>query len=75
LHRDHRVAEIVALAQRVRAAALIALPGYGADGDRHDVFAELMARQSLHFCWPVGPADEAPLARLPGDAIWALWVD
>jgi acyl-CoA synthetase (AMP-forming)/AMP-acid ligase II len=69
LHRDHRVAEIVALAQRVRAAALIALPGYGADGDRRDVFAELMARQSLHFCWPVGPADEAPLAGLPGDAI------
>src|SRR2546421_34655 len=44
-----RVAEIVALAERVRAAALIALPGYGADSDRLDVFAELAGQQALRF--------------------------
>ncbi|HEX3414305.1 MAG TPA: class I adenylate-forming enzyme family protein [Stellaceae bacterium] len=69
LHRDHRVAEIVALAERVRAAALIALPGYGADSDRLDVFAELAGQQALRFCWPVGPADGAPFAALAGPAI------
>jgi acyl-CoA synthetase len=69
LHRDHRVAEIVALAERVRAAALIALPGYGADSDRLDVFAELACQQALRFCWPVGPADGAPFTALAGPAI------
>ena len=38
LHRDHRLAEVVALVDRMRAAALIAQPGYGADADRHDIF-------------------------------------
>jgi acyl-CoA synthetase len=69
LHRDHRVAEIVALAERVRAAALIALPGYGADSDRLDVFAALAGQEALRFCWPVGPADGAPFAALAGPAI------
>jgi acyl-CoA synthetase len=69
LHRDHRVAEIVALAERVRAAALIALPGYGADSDRLDVFAELAGQEALRFCWPVGPADGATFAALAGPAI------
>ena len=39
LHRDHTVGEVVALVDRMRAAALIAQPGYGADADRHDLFA------------------------------------
>jgi acyl-CoA synthetase len=69
LHRDHRVAEIIALVERVRAEALIALPGYGADGDRLDVFAELAGHERLRFLWPVGPADEAPFAALAGPAI------
>jgi hypothetical protein len=55
-HRDHRVGEVDALVERVRAAALIALPGYGADGDRCDLFAELAGRDFLHSCWPVGAA-------------------
>ena len=32
LHRDHRVGEVAALVERVRAAALIALPGWTATG-------------------------------------------
>ena len=40
LHRDHTVGEVAALVDRMRAAALIAEPGYGADADRHDLFAQ-----------------------------------
>ena len=39
LHRDHTVAEVAELLERMRAAALIAEPGHGADADRHDIFA------------------------------------
>src|SRR5215469_9835768 len=41
LHRAHTVDEIAALVDRVRAAAVSAQLGYGADADRHDLFAEL----------------------------------
>ena len=41
LHRDHTVGEVKALLERMRASALIAQPGYGADADRHDLFAGL----------------------------------
>jgi acyl-CoA synthetase (AMP-forming)/AMP-acid ligase II len=68
-HRDHRVGEVAALVERVRAAALIALPGYGADGDRYDVFTEVAGRDFLRFCWPVGAPDKAPFAALAGPAI------
>jgi acyl-CoA synthetase (AMP-forming)/AMP-acid ligase II len=66
LHRDHRVAEIIALSKSVRAAALIAQPGYGADGDRFDVCAELAGGGSLRFCWRVGSAEGEPFVALPG---------
>ncbi|HVY58591.1 MAG TPA: class I adenylate-forming enzyme family protein [Xanthobacteraceae bacterium] len=39
LHRDHTVADIVALLQRTRAVALVAQSDYGADADRRDIFA------------------------------------
>jgi acyl-CoA synthetase (AMP-forming)/AMP-acid ligase II len=69
LHRDHTVGEIAALVDRMRAAALIAQPGYGADADRHDVFAELADRDFLHCAWRVGPAAAAPFGELPGPAL------
>jgi acyl-CoA synthetase (AMP-forming)/AMP-acid ligase II len=70
LHRDHRVGEIVALVDRMRAAALIAEPGYGIDADRHDVLAALTDRDFLRIAWSPGPADAAtpPFADLPGPA-------
>jgi len=68
LHRDHTVGEIVALVDRMRAAALIAQPGYGADADRHDVFAELADRDFLRCAWRVGPTDAPPFGELPGPA-------
>jgi acyl-CoA synthetase len=69
LHRDHKIAEVVALADRMQAAALIAQPDYGADADRHDIFAVLADRASLRCAWPVGPADGAPFAGLDSPAI------
>src|SRR5271168_271367 len=39
LHRGHTAAEVKALLERMRAAVLVAQPGYGADADRHDIFA------------------------------------
>lgn len=69
LHRGHGVGEVVALVDRMRAAALIAEPGYGADAGRHDIFAALAGRDFLRCAWRIGPADAAPFAGLPGPAI------
>ncbi|HZU91065.1 MAG TPA: class I adenylate-forming enzyme family protein, partial [Stellaceae bacterium] len=66
LHRDHTVAEIVALIDRMRAAALIAMPGWGADADRRDVFDALADRDFLRWIYRVGPAEAAPFADLSG---------
>jgi acyl-CoA synthetase len=69
LHRDHTVAEVVALTEHTRAAALIAQPGYGADADRHDVFTELAGRDFVCCAWGIGPAEAVPFDELPGPAI------
>ncbi len=68
LHRDHRVADIAALVDRMRAAGLVAQPHYGIDADRHDIFAALSDREFLRCAWPVDPAAAAPFARLPAPA-------
>jgi acyl-CoA synthetase len=69
LHRNHPVDEIVALVDQMRATALIAQLGYGADADRHDVFVKLADRDFLRCTWDVGPADAAPFGELPGPAL------
>jgi acyl-CoA synthetase len=66
MHRDHTVGEIVSLVDRVRAAALIAQPGYGADADRHDIFAALAGRDFLRCALRVDAPDATPLGELPG---------
>src|SRR5262252_3157935 len=71
LHRDHRVSEIVALADRIRAAAVIAHPGYGFDADENDFFARLADRDFVRAVYRLGPADAAtaPFGDLTGSAI------
>jgi acyl-CoA synthetase len=69
LHRGHTVGEVVALVERMHAAALIAEPGYGVDSGRHDIFAELADRDFLCCAWRIGSADAAPFAELAGPAI------
>ena len=41
LHRDHTVGEITSLLTRMRAAAIVAEDGYGADAAKKDLFAQL----------------------------------
>jgi len=70
LHRDHTVGEVVALVDRMRAAVLIAQPGYGADADRHDLFAQLADRDFLRWVYRLKPAHAAavPLRDVTGSA-------
>jgi acyl-CoA synthetase len=65
LHRDHKVGEVLALVDQMRAAAVIAQPGWGADADRRDLFAELSGREYLHCAWRLGFAEAAPFGDLP----------
>jgi acyl-CoA synthetase (AMP-forming)/AMP-acid ligase II len=71
LHRAHTVGEIVALVDRMRASAVIAEPGHGADADRHDLFAELEGRDFVHWFCRVEPAETAmtPFGELTGPAM------
>jgi acyl-CoA synthetase (AMP-forming)/AMP-acid ligase II len=55
LHRDHTAAEVKVLLERVRAAVLVARAGYGADADRHDIFA--MAADLPFLRWTYRLAD------------------
>src|SRR5205823_7641476 len=57
------------LVDRMRAAAVIADPSFGADSDRHDLFEELADRDFLRWTHRIGPADAAPFADLSGEPI------
>ena len=71
LHRDHRAAEVMALVDCMRAAAVIAQPGYGIDASRHDLFAQLADRDFVRAIYRVGPTEPAaePFADLAGSAV------
>jgi acyl-CoA synthetase (AMP-forming)/AMP-acid ligase II len=71
LHRNHTVAEIGELMERMRAVALVAETGYGADADRHDVFALAAKQATMRAVYRVEPLSEhdatrAPMAHLLG---------
>ena len=61
LHRDHTVAEVAELLTRMRAAALITQPGYGADADRHDLTAAIADHATLRRVIHLPKADAGPL--------------
>ena len=69
LHRDHTVDQVVALVDRMRAAAMIAQPGYGADADRSAISSPRWptAISCAAPCMSGRPAT-APFADLPGPA-------
>jgi acyl-CoA synthetase len=62
LHRNYTVGEIVELLSRIRAAALFAEPGYGADAVSADIFAGAATLPSLRriYCLGIGPPEAAP---------------
>ncbi len=55
LHRDHTVAEVTELLSRMRAAALIAETGYGADAGRADIFERAGELETLKAALAVPP--------------------
>jgi acyl-CoA synthetase (AMP-forming)/AMP-acid ligase II len=65
LHRDHTVGDIVALLGRMRAEALVAQPGYGADAARYDIFAEAAKVASLRHAYVVPAEPGVPFDDLP----------
>jgi acyl-CoA synthetase len=50
-HRGHTVADVAGFARRVRAAALIHQPGFGADSDRADIAAAIRDLPSLRHIY------------------------
>jgi acyl-CoA synthetase len=54
LHRNYTVGEIVELLSRIRAAALFAEPGYGADAATADIFAVAARLTSLRRVYSLG---------------------
>ncbi len=67
LHRNYRVGEVVELLSRIRAAALFAEPGYGADANTADIFAAAAALPSLRRIYTLGagPSDAVPFPPPP----------
>jgi len=65
LHRDNTVLEVKALLERIRASVLIAQPGYGADAERHDIFALAAELPFLKLTYRLaaGATFETPAAR------------
>jgi acyl-CoA synthetase (AMP-forming)/AMP-acid ligase II len=55
LHRDHTVADVVALMERARAAAFIGEVGFGADGKTHDIFDALKELPTLRRVISIDP--------------------
>jgi len=51
LHRDHTVGDIIGLCTRMRAVALVAQAGYGADAAKNDLFAQLGAVKTLRHVY------------------------
>jgi acyl-CoA synthetase len=62
LHRNYTVGEIIALLSSVRAAALFAEPGYGADAYAADIFSAAAGLPSLRRIYTLtdGPPETTP---------------
>src|SRR6516164_7758173 len=63
LHRNYTVGEVVELLSRIRAAALFAAPGHGADAASADIFATAATLPCLHRIYTLGtgPRQATPL--------------
>ena len=58
LHRDHTVAAVAGLVDRMRAVVVVYQPGYGADGDRNDLAATLTKAATVSHVYALAPAEE-----------------
>jgi len=69
LHREYTVAEVLALLTRTRSAVLLVEPGYGADGDRQDVFSAALELPFLRHVYRLEDALTHPAATAPGSPL------
>ena len=67
LHRDHTVAAVAELVERMRAVIVVYQPGYGADADRSDLAAALANAPTVSHVYALAPAEErgAALSSYP----------
>ena len=57
LHRDHTVAQIKELVERMCASVIIAQPGYGADSDRRNIFSACKEFNFLRHMYEIQPLE------------------
>jgi acyl-CoA synthetase len=69
LHRDHTVAGVAELVERMRAVIVVYQPGYGADADRSDLADALATSPAVSYVYPLAPAEErgTALSSYPGN--------
>ncbi|MGP0091479.1 MAG: class I adenylate-forming enzyme family protein [Xanthobacteraceae bacterium] len=62
LHRDHTVGDIVGLLKRMRAAAVVAERGYGADAAKNDLFKQVSDVDTIRhvYCLEKSSRDHGP---------------
>ena len=58
LHRDHTVDDIIGLLKRMRASAIVAEEGYGADAKKKDLFVGLSEIDTVRHVYRLEPARE-----------------
>ena len=58
LHRDHTTSDIISLLKRMRATAIVAQPGYGADANKRDLFSQLADVESVQHVYRI-PCDKS----------------
>jgi acyl-CoA synthetase (AMP-forming)/AMP-acid ligase II len=64
LHRDHTIGDVVGLLARMRAAAVIAETGYGADASRHDLFEASYRIESMSGRYRLAPVSQGSAGQL-----------
>ena len=64
-HRNHTVAEVTELLNRMRAAGLIYQAGFGADGASDDIAGAVEALGSPRHLWRLGDAADSTLLDMP----------
>ena len=62
LHQNYTVDEVVQLLDRIQAGVLFAQPGYGADADRHDIFARAKSLDCIQRIYRLTPSGASQAA-------------
>jgi acyl-CoA synthetase len=69
LHRDHTVGDIVELIKRMRATVVVAEANYGADANKHDLFARLGEAETVRKVYRLEKSAGAHGIGAPGGSL------